>query len=323
MTNKREALVIATEVALNGLESGASLRVKSVKNLLESQGYETTIVPRNNFETYLNKTWDVVALTSFATAKCARKARKVTSFLWFDLTDSWGKTRKSLICQGYYLQLFAYLRDLFFIWTAPKFDLLTFITKQDKDAERSWWRKRSKPFVFPIEDLDRKIEDSNRQRLVFVGDGSYRPNQQSLKFLENLYPLLTTKPIIHVFGRSFRSNNSGFLLHGYVADHFLYENGDIHLAPITSGAGLNLKVAIPLWNGLRVVTTKEGSNGISGTSQMFVCNTHAEFAEKIEILLREQIRIDSRFAPRESIFEVDESKQVRQIFSLLNQDKRP
>jgi hypothetical protein len=323
MNRKREALVIGTEVAVNGLESGASLRVQSVKNILESQGYVTTTVSRNNFNACFDNKWDVVVLTSFATAKCARKARNATTFLWFDSTDSWSKTRKSLIRKGYYLQIIAYLRDLFFIWTAPKFDLITFITEHDKETEYSWWKFRVKPFVFPILDLDRKINDSGSQRLVFVGDGSYRPNQQALKFLEDLYPLLTSKPTIHVFGRGFSSSNPGFVLHGYVEDRALYQVGDIHLAPITSGAGLNLKVAMPLWNGLRVITTKEGSNGFRNIPAMSICQTHEEFAEKIEVLLREPIKIDSKISPRASIFEVDESKQVRQMISPLNEDTRP
>jgi hypothetical protein len=322
MNRKREALVIGTEVAVNGLESGASLRVQSVKNLLESQGYATTIVARNSFKTQLNKKWDVIALTSFATAKCARKARKATTFFWFDSTDSWSKTRKSLIRKGYYLQIIAYLRDLFFIWTAPKFDLITFITEHDREAEYSWWKFRVKPFVFPILDLDRKIDDLSSQRLVFVGDGSYRPNQQALKFLEDLYPLLTSKPTVHVFGRGFSSNNPGFVVHGYVEDRALYQLGDIHLAPITSGAGLNLKVAIPLWNGLRVITTKEGSNGFRNIPAMSVCQTHEEFAEKIEVNLRESAPIMG-CAPREAIFEVDESNLIKQIISIAGKDAEP
>ena len=322
MNRKREALVIGTEVAVNGLESGASLRVQSVKNLLESQGYATTIVARNSFKTQLNKKWDVIALTSFATAKCARKARRVTSLLWFDSTDSWSKTRKSLIRKGYYLQIIAYLRDLLLIWTAPKFDLITFITEHDKETEYSWWKFRVKPFVFPIVDLDRKIDDLSSQRLVFVGDGSYRPNQQALKFLEDLYTFLTSNPTIHVFGRGFSSNNPEFVLHGYVEDHALYQVGDIHLAPITSGAGLNLKVAIPLWNGLRVITTKEGSNGFRNTPAMSVCQTHEEFAGKIEVNLRESVPIMG-CAPREAIFEVDESNLIKQIISIASKDAKP
>jgi hypothetical protein len=155
-----------------------------------------------------------------------------------------------------------------------------------------------------------------------VGDGSYRPNQQALKFLEGLYPLLTSKPTIHVFGRGFSSNNLGFVLHGYVEDRALYQVGDIHLAPITSGAGLNLKVAIPLWNGLRVITTKEGSNGFRKIPAMSVCQTHRDFAEKIEVNLRESMSI-VRSSPREAIFEVDESNLVKQIISIVGKDAKP
>jgi hypothetical protein len=118
------------------------------------------------------------------------------------------------------------------------------------------------------------------------------------------------------------ANNPGFVLHGYVEDRALYQVGDIHLAPINSGAGLNLKVAIPLWNGLRVITTKEGSNGFRNIQAMSVCQTHEEFAEKIEVNLRESAPIMG-CAPREAIFEVDESNLIKQIISIAGKDAKP
>jgi hypothetical protein len=61
----------------------------------------------------------------------------------------------------------------------------------------------------------------------------------------------------------------------------LYFDNDIHLAPITSGGGLKLKIAIPLWNGLRVVSTLEGANGFNNSLNLKVASTPELFASSI------------------------------------------
>ena len=309
MIKNKNALIIGTEVAVNGFESGASLRLHAVKKVLEEKGYSTKIVSRSNAKSYLGNTWDVIALTSFATAKFARKARKTTPILWFDSTDSWSQTRLSLIRQGYYHQFLAYARDLYFIWTAPHFDLITFISKRDRDAEKIWWSFRTKPFIFPIADLDQKIKVSGNHRLVFVGDGKYLPNKHAISFLGEMASKIPLGVPIHVFGRGFESSDARFIFHGYVPTDSIYETSDIYLAPIFSGAGLKLKVAIPAWNGLRVVTTPEGANGLIEPTNLAVACTPVEFFEKIQSFLGEPTVVKC-IAPRETIFEMDESVLV-------------
>ena len=51
--------------------------------------------------------------------------------------------------------------------------------------------------------------------------------------------------------------------------------------PVKFGSGLKLKAAVPLWNGLKVVSTTEGANGLFLGGSLFVGNTPKEFAEKI------------------------------------------
>ncbi len=309
MSKTKTALIICTEVAANGLESGASLRIQAIKKILGKQGFKTEIVSRTAAISYLDKRWDAVVLASFSTAKLSRSARKVTSFLWFDSTDSWSQTRRSLIRQGNYLQTFAYLRDIFFIWTAPRFELITFITSRDRQSERAWWLWRVRPLVFPVSHLDRTVRNSSVSRLVFAGDGHYPPNQQALRFLGQLVSILPQDLPVHVFGRGYDFTHSGFIFHGYSSSSELYNSNDIHLAPIFSGAGLKLKVAIPLWNGLRVITTPEGANGFNQDAQIAIAQTPGEFLKKIQGYLNEPSVFTSK-KPNKAIFAVDETKLI-------------
>jgi Glycosyl transferases group 1 len=304
---------------VNGLESGASHRIQAIKNILGDRGFETEIVSRAAASHYLGKNWDAIVLASFSTVKISRRARNVTSFLWFDPTDSWSQTRKSLIRQGKYLQIFAYLRDLYFIWTAPRFELITFITSRDRQLERAWWRWRVKPLVFPVSHLDRTVRNSSRTRLVFVGDGHYPPNQQAFKFLVKLVAKLPQDLPIHIFGRGYDFTHSGFIFHGYSSSNELYSANDIHLAPVFSGAGLKLKVAIPLWNGLRVVTTPEGANGFNLHAQLSIGKTPIEFLEKIQCFLNEPLGAPPTKL-REAIFIEDETELIK---SRIEELKKP
>lgn len=315
----RAALVIGTDVALNGLESGAYLRVKEVSRILENQGFSIYYCKRSEADSYLARKWDAIALVSYSTAMLARKARNATSFLWFDATDSWSRTRLSQIRQGRYSQIAALFRDIFFLVTAPHLDLITFISKRDRNSERFWWKWRSVPYVFPILELDREISLKSGGRIVFVGDGNYFPNKKALGYLEELVVNLAPETIIDVYGKGFQSTSPNFRLHGYKQAEVIYRQGDLYLAPIFSGAGLKLKVAIPVWNGLRVVTTPEGANGFKKSDLIVVAKSKIEFAEKIKEF--QNIPQDYlNVKPREQIFELDETQQIKERISKLTLD---
>jgi hypothetical protein len=89
----------------------------------------------------------------------------------------------------------------------------------------------------------------------------------------------------------------------------MYSINDVHLAPIRYGAGLKLKVAIPLWNGLRVISTPEGSSGFKKSSRLNIASTPRQFAETILGTLKEDnpsvsIKPGNQIYLRNDIYEV-------------------
>jgi hypothetical protein len=309
MTSEKIALIIGTEVATNGFESGAALRLDSIKNLVESSGFKVSVTSRARAKDFLKSDWDLVVLVSFSTGSLLRLARERTKLLWFDPTDSWVLTRLSLIRSGDLKQVLILGRDLYFIWTSPKIDLITFITKRDAIKEQRWWRKRSVPIILPIEGLDRQIAPEKKARLVFFGDGLYRPNRKALQFLVRTLEFLPSDVQIHLIGRDLRSHNERFVIHGYVANHETYFVNDVHLAPVQHGGGLKLKVALPLWNGLRVISTPEGSSGFRNSSKLKIASTPLEFADRITEALGED-NLDIRVKPANKIYLVNEIEVV-------------
>lgn len=305
----KSALIIGTEVATNGLESGASIRIDSIRNLLVKNGFQVEITSRRSAKNSLNSNWDLVVLVSFSTSKYLRLARSKTKSLWFDPTDSWTQTRISLLLNGDLKQLFLLMRDLFWIWTAPRIDLITFIAQRDSNKERVWWNKRSKPLVIPIQGLDREVKQGSDSRLVFIGDGSYGPNKDALTFLERTLDHLPTNMNIHLFGTGIKVPNSKFINHGYVPRSDLYSTNDIHLAPITKGGGLKLKVAIPLWNGLRVVATNEAATGFTASDYLKIADTPKQFADAI-INSHEPELTEKGFKPLSAIYIDDQTVLV-------------
>jgi len=279
--SKKNVLIIGTEVATNGLESGGSLRINGIKELLEGLDFNVSVVSRVKAKKSLKNEWDLVVLVSFATAKFLRRARKNSSTIWFDPTDSWSFTRYSLIRGGDLRHIPILLRDLFWVWTAPRIDLLTFITRWDAENEKTWWSKRLTPLIFPINNLQRIVRPSTETRLVFVGDGKYGPNVRAINFLSKVLDFLPVTYKIHIYGRGFESSNQRLILHGYCGNEEMYFENDIHLAPIELGAGLKLKVAVPLANGLMVISTPEGANGFSGNPSLLVAASEKSFAQQI------------------------------------------
>ena len=303
--NKKRALVIATELATNGLESGASLRVNSIQEILATVDFDVTVVPRKDAKRMLIQKWDLIVLVSFSTAKFLRNARKSTPCLWFDPTDSWKLTRLSLIRKGELKQILALIRDYLHLLRTPNIDILTFISKRDALQESRWLSKRIDPLIVPIIGLDRNISSSRERRFVFFGEGSYGPNKKALYYLENVLTYLPKNTEIHLFGNNLTTSKPGFVVNGYVESSDLYGKSDIHLAPIENGAGIKMKVAVPLWNGLRVIASPEASNGLSRCEGLEIASTPEEFAKKmLAIFDLEKIGIP-RF-PAEAIYEVNQ-----------------
>jgi hypothetical protein len=125
------------------------------------------------------------------------------------------------------------------------------------------------------------LSPSTTTRFVFIGSTRYKPNRDGLilllqKLRFGLHACLLEK--IHIYGEV-----DDFLVamypevcwHGYANyDGFV---SDIHIAPIIVGAGIKNKVANPLYNGLLVISTVEGANGIMPHKNLKVSKDLDEF----------------------------------------------
>ena len=301
MVEPRNALVIGTEVATNGFESGGSLRIDTIRSMIKEAGIHVTVSSKSKARDFLSSDWDLIVVVSFSSSRMLSRARKKTSNLWFDPTDSWKLSRLSLLQAGQFSQLPKLFRDLFWLSRSPNIDLLTFISQRDALVEKKWWQTRIDPLILPVFELNRKVLQGEKCRLVFVGDGKYIANRKSINFLEEVLRYLPSSYEIHLFGDSLKFSNPRFKAHGYVSNSELYRTGDIHLVPVKSGAGLKLKAAVPLWNGLPVVATLEGANGLILRDSLFVGDTPKEFAEKI-LLAQKNTSGFHLNPPKETIF---------------------
>jgi len=305
----KQALIVGTPIALSDYKSGATIRLNTVKRILVQAGYEIKVVSSSEYSKMPEFMWDVIAVVSFAATQSLRKACKESKFLWLDATDSWHQTRISRVKSGEITQIAALLRDSYRLSQVRKIDLVTFISQFDANKESKYTRKKgSEVCVFPNYFVQNKLLAKGEKRLFFVGDGKYPPNRKAIKFLKKVRKSLPINQDIHLVGRNLATRSKGFVILGRLSDDSLYGAGGIHLAPVFSGSGIKNKVAEPLFNGLAVITTRHGSNGLMQSKRLLVRKTPKEFAEAIQLALA------SAF-PKEldSIIEVDESTELLKI----------
>ena len=281
----RKALLVVTEVAISSLESGAKIRLSTVYFHLKNLGYEIEVKSIGDYLKARQDSKDIIVVVSYACARAIPKAKQESEFIWFDATDSWHISRKSRILRGEIRQVFALFRDLFYLRRVRSIDLLTFISKRDLIREAKFAEVKSQyAFVLPNQVFQAKLSDKCMNRLVFIGDGVYGPNRRALRFLEKVVEELPPDRRITAIGRSLASKSRKIDCVGYLAKENLYFRDDIHVVPVFSGAGVKNKVVEPLSLGLRVVTTKEGANGLARNSNLYICKTPSEFARRISEL---------------------------------------
>jgi len=140
----------------------------------------------------------------------------------------------------------------------------------------------------------RPLPQLGQRRIVLVGDGNYLPNRRAAEWvLTQLVPKLralgATNPV-WIYGPGYeKGQDRTVIFAGYEPDtNALYRCGDIHIAPVVSGAGMNSKVAVPLLAGLTVITTRLGIQGLKASERTVVCDLNDFAPEILRVLAREQ-----------------------------------
>lgn len=124
---------------------------------------------------------------------------------------------------------------------------------------------------------------SRRNGLVFVGGFTHDPNVDAVTFIhDEILPILKKKMPdirIHIVGSNapkniMDMNDENLIVHGYVSDEELrkiYNSSRIAFIPLRYGAGVKGKVIEAMANGLPVVTTQIGAEGIDGAEDFLQC----------------------------------------------------
>ena len=135
---------------------------------------------------------------------------------------------------------------------------------------------------------------SRRKDLMFIGGFGHTPNVDAVEWLaKEIWPLVRAERkdiCVHILGshppKEIEAMNApDFQVHGFVSDEELnqfYAECRMSIVPLRYGAGIKGKVVEAMKNGIPVVTTSVGSEGITGCEEFLaVCDDAEAFARKI------------------------------------------
>ena len=145
---------------------------------------------------------------------------------------------------------------------------------------------------------------SKRHDIAFVGGFSHTPNIDAvLWFANEIFPLIREKSDIkfHIIGSNAPdevkalSDMDGIVFEGFVSDERLselYSECRMIVVPLRYGAGVKGKVIEDLYNGLPIVTTSIGAEGIEGIEDVTVIKDEPEdFAQAVLELYNDSDRL--------------------------------
>ena len=135
---------------------------------------------------------------------------------------------------------------------------------------------------------------SKREGILFVGGFNHDPNTDAvLWFVQEIWPLIHEKidAVFYIVGSHARKNvkeldgEKGIVVKGFISDEELeqlYATCKMTVVPLRYGAGVKGKVVDALYNGMPLVTTSVGAEGIPGIEDAAVIEDEPErFAEQV------------------------------------------
>ncbi len=167
-------------------------------------------------------------------------------------------------------------------------------------------------YIFDNIDTKTNYDFNSKKGILFVGGFRHRPNVDGvLWFVNNVYPIIRKRLNIpfYIVGSNAPKEikklgkKSGIIVKGFVTDEELkelYSNTKMVVAPLRYGAGIKGKIVEAMYNGIPVVTTSVGAEGIRDAEKiMKIADDYEEFAEKVLNLYNdekelEKMSLDSR-----------------------------
>jgi hypothetical protein len=305
----RRALLISTPTAFSGSETGGGLRAIQIQMYLTSLNFQIEHISAEEIQSL--DFYDLICVVSFANARLLSKVRGHCDYLWYDATDSWRLTRRSLFRLSPTKEFLRLVRDFVYATAYRKADLVTYCTQRDLEADRCDF---ATCLVMPNKMKPSSIDHDHGFRFVFVGPHSYPPNRSAIDFLITVvnHPQFDTVPL-HIYSQYLGnvSNARNVTFHPSTPFRELYGVNDIHLVPILHGAGMKYKTLVPLSLGLKVISTKEGAIGFIKSENLQVVSSLEEFKDAMVRALKSSSHFQKTPAlPEYLIYERDDSPLI-------------
>lgn len=164
--------------------------------------------------------------------------------------------------------------------------------------------KRASIFMFDEFPENNRKSEKNKD-IIFVGGFSHTPNIDALKwFVEEVFPRIQEKlpdVTFNVIGSNPTDevkalDRNGINIIGFVSDEKLkeyYDTCKLEVVPLRYGAGIKGKVIEGMYNGVPIITTDIGAEGIEGIEKIVSIENEAEkFADKVVELYNDNDKLD-------------------------------
>lgn len=191
--------------------------------------------------------------------------------------------------------------------------------------------KMMTPYMYDLDNAHVHNDFEHSKNIMFVGGFKHSPNVDGiLWFVKNVFPsILESNPeiVLNIAGSSPTEEilslaNDNIKVFGFLEQDKLdelYQKSRISIAPLRYGAGIKGKVIESLYNGLPVITTDIGIEGIENSNNAItVANEASAFAKELinlynnktlwnekSIKSREIVKNNYSFAAAEKIFKED------------------
>ncbi|MFA7628953.1 MAG: glycosyltransferase family 4 protein [Candidatus Dojkabacteria bacterium] len=197
------------------------------------------------------------------------------------------------------------------------------------ESETTYLNKKCKsvlvqPLVYPLKQV--KTSQKKNYDILFIGYLEWPPNEVAVRwFIEKILPLVNQKmPEIkfHVIGNKnprledLKANkNVIFYGHQKNIDHYLAKS-KVFVLPFQTGAGVRLKSLTALQNGIPIVSTKMGVDGLKLTEQQhyLLAKTEKEFAQQVIKLLKNKELRKKISSAQKRYFLQNHSKKNNKLF---------
>lgn len=153
-------------------------------------------------------------------------------------------------------------------------------------------------FSYKTSGFENRTPSVSDLKIGFLGKLTWWPNVEGVTwFIEDVFPHLDPRISLHLFGQgseAFADSERRIAAHGFVdRTPAIFSSCDLMICPIFSGAGVNVKLAESLYNGVPVITTSHGLRGLNLPSDpcLLTCDTADRWIESLNALTGERTEL--------------------------------